>query len=384
MAKWQRFAIIGLVLAVGIVGIHTWLGERPGHQGLGENEQSSETVEPGLTLKDVTLEQPDDNGNLLWRVRGDQVSYSPDQQVASITKPDGDLYQDGEIIYYVKADTGEIRENGKVILLNGNIVATGAKNQAVLKGNQLEWRPEEDVLIVRDQITGTHPQIRASAREARVFNRQKYMQLSGTVVAHTVVKDPKTEPWLKLQTENMYWFWELERVDADTPLKIEQFRDQSIINAVSGNSGQVNLAAQTATLTGNVVMQLLEFPLTVYGEDALWKVADQHVWMQKPLKVVHPQEKVTITALRGEMDLNSKLVFLDGQINALADRNQAHMTSDNLLWNVEAETMLAQGNVRYRQVNPSIVLTGPTATGQLKDQTIVVSGGQVVTEIVPN
>ena len=44
-------------------------------------------------------------------------------------------------------------ENGNVIFLRGNIVARGLKNGSILRGNELEWRPEEDVLIVREDIT---------------------------------------------------------------------------------------------------------------------------------------------------------------------------------------------------------------------------------------
>jgi lipopolysaccharide assembly outer membrane protein LptD (OstA) len=53
-------------------------------------------------------------------------------------------------------------------------------------------------------------------------------------------------------------------------------------------------------------------------------------------------------------------------------------------WNVDTQTVVAEGQVNYRQVDPSINLNGSRAVGRLDDQTIVVDGGRVVTEIVPN
>ena len=69
---------------------------------------------------------------------------------------------------------------------------------------------------------------------------------------------------------------------------------------------------------------------------------------------------------------------------AQGQRNQAQMTSDQLTWNVQQQTLLAEGNVNYRQQDPTINLRGPQAKGQLTNQTIIVEGGRVVTEIVPN
>ena len=60
---------------------------------LGNQAEQSEEDETDLTLRDVTLEQPGDNGELLWRVRGDEVTYSPNRQVAYVTRPDSELFR---------------------------------------------------------------------------------------------------------------------------------------------------------------------------------------------------------------------------------------------------------------------------------------------------
>jgi LPS export ABC transporter protein LptC len=381
MAKWRRLIFGGVAIAVLGAGLY-WLmvpGPAPDTEGA-----DSAGPEPGLTLRDVTLEQPDDEGQLLWRVRGKEVTYGADQRVAFITRPDGDLFQDGEIIYRVVAETGEVRENGNVIFLRGNIVATGVKNGSVLRGNEMEWRPQDDVLIMRDQITGTHPQLRATAQEARVFNRDNRMELAGDVVASTVVANPQTEPWLKLQAQELVWFWADERIDSPQPLRVEQFKQNAISDVVTGQRGTVNLTDQLVALRGQVAMQMLEIPMAMTSEALDWQVPQEQVLVNQPLTLVHPENRVRVTARQGRMDLARQIIVLSQDVVAVGEENQTRLTSDRLNWNVETQTVVAEGRVSYRQVNPAITLTGPRAVGRLNDQTVVVDGGRVVTEIVPN
>ncbi|MGF1570099.1 MAG: LPS export ABC transporter periplasmic protein LptC [Nodosilinea sp.] len=382
--KWRQMLIGGVVVAALAVGLRGLITHNPRSQGNAEGDPAAEAVQPGLTLRDVTLEQPDENGVLLWRVEGDEVTYSPDQKVAYVTRPDGQLFQDGEAIYNVTGDTGEIRENGTVIFLRGNIVATGVKNGSVLRGNELEWRPNEDVLIMREQITGSHPQIRAVANEARVYNRENRMELEGDVVANTVVKDPKTEPWLKLHAQQLVWFWEDERLDSTQPVRVEQFKDNAITDVVVGQRGTVDLAQEIVTLQGSVAMQMLELPLNLTSEAMEWQFAKEIVNVTQPLTAVNPKEKLTVTARQGQMNLASQVVTLTQDVVAVGERNQTRLTTDRLIWAVEEQTLLAEGQVNYQQVNPAINLLGSRGTGRLDSQTFVVDGGRVVTEIVPN
>ncbi|PSR16461.1 LPS export ABC transporter periplasmic protein LptC [filamentous cyanobacterium CCP3] len=372
----------GAAIAAVTIGLYSLVGPQSGfNQG---TDDGAAEPEPGLTLRDVTLEQPDDDGLLLWRVKGDEVTYSTDQQVAFITRPDGDLFQDGEVIYKVVADTGEVQENGSVILLRGNIVATGVQNGSVLRGSEMEWRPQDDVLIVRDQITGTHPQLRAAADEARVFNRENRMELEGNVVASTVVTDPQTESWLKLQAKELTWFWEDERIESTEPLRVEQFKQNAITDVVVGQRGSLNLAEQLVALRGQVAMQMLELPLNMTSEALDWQVDEEQVAVNQPLTLVHPENKIRVTARRGQMNLAEQQIVLSEDVVAVGETNQTRMTSDRLNWNVETQTVVAEGQVNYRQADPAINLNGSRAVGRLDDETVVVDGGRVVTEIVPN
>ena len=130
---WLLAGIIGFMAIA--VGVRTCA---PTGSFLDNIADDSEQIDPGLTLRDVTLEQQDDDGQLLWKVDAEEVTYSANQQVANLVNPEGEFYQDGELLYRVKADRGIIRENGKLILLEDNIVATGIQNEMVINGQSLD------------------------------------------------------------------------------------------------------------------------------------------------------------------------------------------------------------------------------------------------------
>lgn len=388
MGKKQQITVgVGVVAILGL-GMY-WLGLGPLAPPPPEEAPPAQ-AETGLTLRNVTLEQPDENGVLLWRVKAEEATYSPDRSVAMFTRPDGELFQDGEAIYNVTADSGEMQDNGNTIILRGNIVATGIKNGAVLRGKEMEWRPQEDVLVMRQEVTGTHPQLRATADEFRVFNRENRMELLGNVVANTVVKDPKTEPWLKLQAQQLLWYWDQEKINSPQPLRIEQFKDTTITEVVQGQKGQVNLAENVATLQGAVTMQLLALPLTLTSEVLEWRVAEEKINVSQPLTLTRPTDGLVVTGRQGAMDLANEVIRVSQDVVAVRQQPQSRLTTDQLTWTIPDQILVAEGRVNYQQVSPTLNLNGSRGIGRLQEGTFVVdggqnnSGGQVVTEIVPN
>ena len=131
-------------------------------------------------------------------------------------------------------------------------------------------------------------------------------------------------------------------------------------------------------------MDMLELPLQLVSTAMEWRVTEQRVSVSQPLTVVHPKEKVRVTARQGQMDLKTQVVTLQGQVVALGERNQSRLTTDDLTWQVKEQRLVAQGQVNYQQANPRLNLTGQRGVGQLQDQTFRVDGAPVVTEIQPN
>lgn len=371
-------AILVIIVAVGIRTCRS-----PDFSFDEPTEDISESL-PGLTLRDVTLEQQDENGRLLWKVDAEEVTYSPDQEVANLVNPEGELYQDGQLLYRVKADKGIIRNNGQTVFLEDNIVATGIQNQMVIKGQNLQWTPASNVLIVRNGLTGTHPQVRAKADEARVYDREQRMELEGDVVATTVVANPQTEPWLKLQGEALEWQWEQRTLDSNRPIRVERFQNGQITEVLTGQNGLVELAENQVTLTDAVKAQLLEIPLVMTTDKAVWAVDEQRIRAEEAVRVVNDQQKITVTARQGEFDLAKQVAYFNQDVLAAGDRKDSRLTANQLTWNLVDQTVLAEGNVNYQQSEPQLNIRGPRARGRIEEQTVVMDGGQVVTEIEPN
>jgi LPS export ABC transporter protein LptC len=336
-------------------------------------------IDTELTFNNVDLEQADEQGRTVWKVNAAQATYSQDQQVAQVKNPTGELFQDGKPVYQIKAQQGEVHQDGKQLFLKGEIVATDPKSGLVLRGNELEWLPEKDLLIVRNQITGSHKQVQAVAQEARVFSREQRVELQGKVVANT------TNPATQLQTEHLTWLIEEEKFIADRAIAIDRYQDKKITARSTANSGEFSLKTNIATLKQNAQLALVNPPVQVASNSAIWDLNTEIVTTDQPVRIIHHQEKMTMTARQGRMDLQKQIAYLNGDVAGSGQKGQT-INSQRLTWTIPTQLVEAQGNVVYRQTQPPVSFTGDKAVGKLQDESLVVrsgSGNRVVTEIIP-
>ena len=54
--------------------------------------------EDRLVINNATLEEVDDDGKTVWKMKADQTSYNEDTKLAFLENPAGNLYQDGKIV----------------------------------------------------------------------------------------------------------------------------------------------------------------------------------------------------------------------------------------------------------------------------------------------
>ena len=159
-------------------------------------------------MRTVTLEQPDEQGNLLWRLKAETVNYKPGTERADLLNIEGEFFQEEAVIYTVSADEGEVLQNGETRFLRGNLIANGKENDLTLEGERLKCEPEADLLVMGDfedqamsdgleedvqsdpeltpenaPVKGFNPQIEAIASIVTVQNREKRVDLTGGVVA---------------------------------------------------------------------------------------------------------------------------------------------------------------------------------------------------------
>ncbi|MEH1921388.1 LPS export ABC transporter periplasmic protein LptC [Nostoc sp.] len=345
-----------------------------------QNTEASSNSDSDLTFFGVTLEQADEVGRPIWKVRATRAKYTKEKEIGQAESPYGELYQDGKVVYKIKADVADIEQDGKQLFLKGKIFATDPNNGIVLQGNELEWRPQEDLLIVRNQINGTHKQLQAVAQEARVKTREQRMEFSGGVIANS------TDPQMQVRTEHLIWNIKEEKLIGDRPVQIDRYKDNKISDRGKGNSAEVNLKTKIATVKQNAQLDLLDPPLQIASNSMIWNMNTETVTTNSPTRMFQRAENVTVTANQGEMKIPQKTVYLTGNVNAVGQRRQS-LKSNTLTWYLDNKLVEAQGNVTYRQIDPPLNFAGETAVGNLQTENIVVKGGssagRVVTEIIP-
>jgi len=346
-----------------------------------KKDTSSTAIEGTLVFNNVTLEQADEKGRPLWKVKAKQAIYTKDKKLGRIDQPTGDLYQDGQIVLKASADSGEILENGQIVFLKGKVTATDTRNGAVFNGDELEWRPKEDLLVVRNNLKGSHPQLQATGKEGRYFSRKQQLELIGQVAA--ISKDPD----LQMKTEHLFWQIKEKQVNGDKRIQIERYKDKTVTDRVEADKSEVNLQTKIAILKQNVQVTSAEPPVLMSTNSAVWNINARTVVSEQPVKIVHQKEEVVMTANQGQVDLEKKVANLTGGVQGFGSRNQAKLYSNQLIWDIPTQNVQASGNVVYQQINPPFNLKGATAVGKLQDQSIVVnsggSGNRVVTEIIP-
>jgi LPS export ABC transporter protein LptC len=345
-----------------------------------KKDTSATQIEGSLVFNNVTLDQADEKGRPLWKVKAKQAIYTKDKKLGRINQPSGDLFQDEKIVLRVSADNGEVRENGEQIFLQGHVTATDTRNGAVFRGDELEWHPKQDLLIVRNNLKGNHPQLDASAKEGRYFTRKQVAELLGQVAA--ITKDPD----LQIKTEHLLWQIKEQRVNGDKRIQIEQYKAQTVTARVEADKSEVNLKTKIAILKQNIQLTSIDPPLLMASNSAVWNLNAQTVVSDQPVRIVHQKENVILTANQGQVDLERKVAKLTGGVQGVGSLNQAKLYANQMTWDIPTQNLQASGNVIYQQINPPFSTSGPTAVGKLQDQSVVVNsapGSRVVTEIIP-
>jgi LPS export ABC transporter protein LptC len=344
------------------------------------NTSSPKEDETKLTFFGVALEQFDEVGRPIWKVKAKEAKYTTDKQMGQAQSPEGELYQDGKVVYQIKAEKADIKQDGKQLFLQGKIVATDPRNGIVFQGNELEWRPQEDLLIVRNQLNGSHKQLQATAHEAKVKTREQRVEFSGGVVAKS------TDPQLQMRTEHLIWQIKDDKLFSDRSIQIERYEDNKISGRSQGNAAEINLKTQIAILQGQAKLELVNPLMQITSNSITWNIRKENITTNSPIRVFKAAENLTVTANQGKMNIPENTVYLTGNVNAVGQRSQS-LKSNQLTWYLNKKLLEAKGNVIYDQVAPKLTFQGETAIGNLETENIVVKGGnsgqKVITEIIP-
>ena len=346
-----------------------------------EQKTAAQKADDSLTFNDFTLEGVDAQGKLLWVVNAKQVTYSKDKKLASVNLPKAEWYYQGKLVFQIEAKRGEVHENGKKITFKEKVIATDLRDKTVVSGDSVEWLPQKETLIVRGNIQGKNDEGEVTAQEARLFREKRRMELQGEVM----MKSKK--PPLQIATDRLVWEVEKKRAIAEEAVQIDRYEGEGeamkLTDRAVADRAQVDLEQEITTLQPNAQLTVNDPPIQVTSNELVWDLKAQTVNSQVPVRVFHSKEQVKMTGNQGWINLTSQQFQLSNGIEALAKGDRAQLIADRLTWNIPEQAFVAEGNVIYRQVEPAFNLTGPKAEGKLEAQTFVISGGRVVTEIIP-
>ncbi len=337
-------------------------------------------IEQGLVLYNATLEQSNAEGETLWKLSAKKVVYTQDKKIAKLENITGNLFRKEELILQISAKKGEVKRDGQEIFLQEDILAKDPRNEAELRGDEVEWRPEENILIVRQNLKGNHAKLTASAQEGKYYAQEQRLELSGKILATT------KNPPLQMKTEHLYWNIAQGKIIGDHYLEMIRYQDNLITDKLTTDRAEVDLNTNTALIKGNIEYKSLKPPLQAATDVALWQYKQRIVQGNRPIKLIQTEDNMTLTANQAKVDLDKKMAYLDQGVYGEAAQDEVKIYADDLVWNIDTEEVEATGNVYYQQINPEFNLTGVKALGKLKEKSVVVTGDyqtKVVTEIYP-
>lgn len=373
----RSWIILSATLLALVMAIPACVGHNRTAEKLAQDTQEAQKFDNNLTFNNVTLEQAKEGGQLLWRIKAKQASYSKDQRNAVVLEPQGELFQDGKPVFKIQAQRSEVQQDGKSILLKGQITATDVRDGTVLKGNEVEWRPAEDVLFVRNNFTGNHKQLQLAAKEGRFLTRQRKAEITGQIVAET------KSPVLQMRTDRLVWDVKQEKITSDRPTQIERYENKQVTDRGSAEKASFDLKTKIATFEQNARIALKSSNFQVNGNQLAWNLDQKTITAAQPVTINNPEQKVSLSADRGDMQIESQIANLYGNVRGVGEKNQSSLSADRVTWYLQTQQFQANGNVNYQQNNPPFKIAGPQAAGKLDDQQVAVDGGRVELQIVP-
>lgn len=374
----SRLYPVGIVFLLLLLGLSSCSRRSP------SNLETPE-VEGGSKFSNVTLKQTNDEGQLLWKLVAKKVTYGEDLSIAQVEGLNGQFYERGKPAFRITADRGEVKQSGKVVSLKGQIIATDLRTQLVFKGPQVQWQPELGLLQARSGLNVIHPQLQLWAQRLQASSRTQRVRVQGQVVLET------RPARFRLKTDQLIWQLDQQFLTAGaaktastTPrVEIEQLQGAGKGGKATAGSARLNLKGQIFTLQNPAQIKLTTPPIELTSQQVVWDIKRQIVSTKELLEVRHRQQGVKVLANRGAFDQGRQIIQFNGQVQATGLRGQSRLNTEQLIWQLVTQRIDAQGDVRYVQSDPNFRLQGPRAVGKIQEQTIQISGGNVVTEIVP-
>ncbi|WP_081699625.1 LPS export ABC transporter periplasmic protein LptC [Picosynechococcus sp. NKBG15041c] len=345
----------------------------------GETEAQNQNTENRLVVENALLEQADADGNILWKLQAEEAVYSQDQKDATLTNLLGNLYEDGEVILSIQASGGQVINDGERIVLEAGVLVTDNRQGVVFETEQAEWQPGNNVLLITNALQARYPNGTLRADQGQYFIDRQDLELTEAVEIITV------EPSLRLLGSKFNWLIADDRIIAETGLTIERYTDEALTARLRADRGEAQVAAQTITVSGNVLLNSSDPEIQFVSGAATWDLKAGVITGRETVQLTQTDENTQFRANQGRYNLNSQQAQLSGAVRGTGTNPPTALQANQVDWNLATEQVVATGNVVYEQSNPRVTLNGDRAVGNLAQNQVVVTGSprkQVATEIV--
>ena len=375
---------LGRYLSLGafIISIVTIYGCQAPPSNIKESSSPNvQRLDTQLVLNNAVLEQSNSSENTIWKIKADNIVYSEDQKSATLNQVLANLLKDGKVILQISANLGEVQDNGNTIFLKDQIVASDPRNESVVKTDEVEWRPQENLLLIKQKLTGIHPNLVVNAAEGKYFTDRESLEIQGDVIATT------QNPGLQLKSDRLVWNIPQDKINSPNAVRIVGYDQNEVVTEkLIADRAQVNLVEQTANLNKNIELISLQPKLQIATESLTWNYQERLGKTEQPIQILDRDRQIILTGNGGEINLRQQIAKLNNGVRGINQQKPSELYATQLTWKMDSEEINAQGNVVYEQVEPKVKLTGEKAFGTLRDNNIVVTsnGKKQVTTIIKN
>ncbi len=375
-------SLVGLVkyllLAIFIVSVY---GCQPSPAKQESPSASIERLDTKLLLNNAILEQSNASENTVWKIKADSILYSEDQKTAALEQVIGNLLQDGKLIFQISAKSGEVRDNGNIIFLKDEIVASDPRNESVVKTDEVEWRPQENLLLIKQDLTAIHPNLEVSAATGKYFTDIESLEIQGDAIATS------NDPGLQLKSDRLVWNIPQDIIESPSAMQIVAYNeDETVTERLVADRAKLNLADKTAILNNNIELISLQPSLQIATDFLTWNYQQRVGSTNQPIEILDRDRQISLTGNQGEINLQQQIARLQNGVKGINQQKPSELYARQLTWKIDTEEITATGNVIYEQADPKARLTGEKAIGILGNNKIVVTsdGKKQVTSVIDN
>jgi LPS export ABC transporter protein LptC len=334
-----------------------------------------------LVLNNAVLEQSNKQSNTVWKIKANSIVYSEDKKIATLTKVVGNLLQNDVVILKISAKSGEVRNQGDIILLQDQVIASDPRNGSVISSEEVEWRPQDNLLLIKAKLTGNHPNLKVVAKSGQYFTDIEKLEIEKNVVATS------KKPALQLTSDRLEWNIPQGQIISPGAMKLVHYdQNQTIVDQLVSDRAELNLPKHQAILNKNIELITSEPRLQVATDFLTWNYQDRIGKTDRPIQILDRDRRLNITGNQGEINLQQQLATLQNGVKALNEAEGSKLYARKIIWEIKTEEVEATSNVIYEQAKPKARLTGEKAMGTLGNNNITVTsdGKQPVTSVIDN